>query len=418
MHSHRANGLPRAIFLYANDGCLTVARVLRSRGVEVRALTDERHRYVLAARGVRGRVMPHIREDPDAWMSELNRLAAIGGGVVISGSDEATAFLAHHRAQLPASLRTFESTDDVHLALMDKSQLYRIATVAGLRVPWVRRISEHDELEEARGDLTYPCILKPGLGHLSKSALGIGTTRLASDADLMEPARRLLDHGIEFLLTQLVPGPETALEGAVTIRNRDGSYLLEYGRHKIRQWPPDYGTGSVLESVDVPDMLRFNRRLLDFAGFHGLSSCEAKRHAETGELYLIEINVRVPANYGLSHACGVDGAWRLYAALAGLPLDPQPQQVQGRKVVMHPDLIAVAAQLRARVTSPRQILASWRGTRDFGAWSVRDPLPALVLAGQMLRRAGARLGTRLGPNRAVTATTRAGDHKTSTLHLR
>jgi predicted ATP-grasp superfamily ATP-dependent carboligase len=230
-------------------------------------------------------------------------------------------------------------------------------------------------------------VLKPTLGHVAKELVGVGTLRIDSRRELLEYAGRLLDNEVPLLLTELVPGPETALEGSVAVRTRDGSYPLEYGRRKVRQWPLDYGVGSLLESAQVPETLRMNRRLMDFTGYFGISACETKRHAETGELYLIEINVRVPASFGLAEACGVDGSWRLFAALAGEELGPQPAQVDGRKVMLpQKDIQAALARIRARETSPLQVLRSWRGTRDLGALSLRDPAPAFALARQLSRK--------------------------------
>ncbi|WP_300014168.1 hypothetical protein [Pseudonocardia sp.] len=381
--------LPRVVLLCPNDGALTVARRLVRRGIEVHAFTDRRYAYVLAARGVQGRVMPDIRRHPQAWLHELAALAADGDvprdGVVLSGSDAATEFLARNREDIPGSLRTFESDDGVHLALMDKYELYRHAAAAGVRTPGMWHVRSRDDLAGLADRVRFPCILKPSMGHIAKELVGVGTVRVESADHLLAHADALLAHGQDMVVTELVPGPETALEGAVSIRDGHGRYPLEYGRHKIRQWPPDYGTGSLLESADVPEMLALNRRLLDHVGFVGLSSCEAKRHSGTGELYLIEINVRIPASFGLSEACGVDGAWRLYAALAGLPLDAQPAPVSGRKVMMHPDLLAAAAQLRSRPRSLGALLRSWRGTRDFGVFALRDPRPALALARQEWR---------------------------------
>jgi predicted ATP-grasp superfamily ATP-dependent carboligase len=381
--------LPRAILLLPNDGGLTMARTLRPMGVDIHALTDRRYAYVLASSAVQqGRVMPDIRRHPDVWLDELRRLADRGdtavAGVLISGSDAATEFLTIHRDAIPATLRSFESGDGVHVALMNKRELYRHAADAGVRTPGSWDVATVPELDEALAQVTFPCILKPTMGHLAKAAVGVGTVRCEDPVSLTDAAGALLRHGLQMIVTELVPGPETALEGAVTIRTADGRYAMEYGRHKIRQWPPDYGTGSLLESVDVPEMFALNRRLLDHVGFVGLSSCEAKRHAITGELYLIEINVRMPANYGLSQACGVDGMWRLYATLAGLPLAPQHRPIPGRKVMMHPDLLAAYTQLRARPMSVGAVLRSWRGTRDFGVFHLRDPRPLAAMVRQEL----------------------------------
>jgi predicted ATP-grasp superfamily ATP-dependent carboligase len=133
-----------------------------------------------------------------------------------------------------------------------------------------------------------------------------------------------------------------------------------------------------------------NRRLLDFTGYFGLAACESKRHSGTGELYLIEINVRVPGNFGLSQACGVDGPWRLYATLAGERLGPQRQQVDGRKVMLpHKEVRAALARIKAGEASVPEVLGSWRGTRNFGAFDLRDPRPGFELLRQAMHKQAA-----------------------------
>jgi len=380
--------LPRLVVLHPNDGCLTMARVLAGRGVEVHMLPAPDFRYVLRSRAVSGRVLPDIRRRPEAWLAELN---GIGAGVVLSGSDAATEFLTDHRGELAAELVTFESADRLHVTLMDKQRLYEIAALAGVRTPWTRHVATRADLDRHLDQLIYPCVLKPTMGHLGKGLLGVGTVRIDSRAQLWEHAGRLLDGGLASVISEVVPGPETALEGAVAVRGRSGEYRLEYSRRKLRQWPPDYGVGSLMESADLPETLKMHRQILDQVGYVGVSGCETKRHADTGELYLIEINVRVPGGFGLSQACGVDGPWRLYATLADLPLDPQPGQVDGRKVMLpHKEVAAVAARLRARQTTLREVRRSWRGTRDTGALALRDPLPAVALLGQLARKVAGR----------------------------
>lgn len=388
--------LPRAIILHPNDGCLTFARALVRRGVEVHALTNPEYDYVVASRGVQGRVMPDVRQEPETWRAELESLARSGGGLVFAGSDATSEWLAENRATLPESLRSFESTDGIHLALMDKLRLYRTAAEIGVRAPWMHHVQDRAALEDLLGELTFPCVLKARLGHVAKKLVGVGTMLIESRAQLQEQAGRLLDHDIDLLLTEVVPGDETALEAAVSVRAADGTYTLEYGRHKIRQWPLDYGVGSLHESAQVPGTLAMNRQLLDHAGYYGVSITEAKRHAGNGELYLIEINVRVPAGFGLADACGVDGSWRLYATLAGLPLGPQPPQVDGRKCMIPlRDVRAAWQRVRRRDASVPEVLGSWRGTRDFGVLSVRDPMPTVALVRGQLARRGGRVRGRL-----------------------
>ncbi|MDN5749147.1 MAG: hypothetical protein L0H64_11615 [Pseudonocardia sp.] len=403
------NRLPRAVFLHPNDGCLTVARTLVRRGVDVHFLASPSTTHVLASRKVTGRVLPDPRQDPGAWTAELGELAATGGGVVICGSDAASEWVSANRAALPESLRTFESNDGVHTAVMDKKRLYETAAEIGVRAPWMHLVSSHDELAARAAEVTCPCVLKATLAHVARAAVGHGTIQVTSRAELLRRAGALLDHGIDVLLTEVVPGPETDLESAVSIRAVDGSYPLEYTRSKVRQWPPDYGVGSVMESRRLPGTLAMNRELLDHVGFVGISACETKRHSGNGELYLIEINVRVPNGYGLSDAMGVDGPWRLYAAAAGLPLGPQPSQVDGRKAIF-PEIEwrAAAARIRAGDQTWFEVLRSYRGARNFGLVSLRDPGPAFAMLGAMIKRRVTRIArerwSRLR-RRPVTAST-------------
>lgn len=382
----REHALPTVIILHPNDGCLSIARALGRRGVDVQALATPKYAHLLRSRFLSGEVLPDVAREPGAWIDALHASADGREAAVLCGSDAATEFVTRHRRRLAPALRTFEGTDGVHVELMDKLRLYRTAAEAGVRAPWARHVESRLDLDTVLPRIPYPCVLKPRLGHRAKELLGMGTTIVTGRTELVDRAARLLDHGLDLLLTEVVPGPETGLEGAVTVRDAEGRYTLEYGRHKVRQWPLDTGVGSLIEAADVPETLAMNRRLMEHSGYHGIAATETKRHAETGELYLIEINVRVPASFGLAQACGVDGAWRLYATLAGLPLDDQAAQVHGRKVVLpDKDVRSAWQRLRRGDATAAAVLRSWRGTRDFGVLDARDPMPAVAMAGRLLR---------------------------------
>lgn len=410
-----------AIFIEPNDGCLTMARLLVRRGVGAYGLGNHRGSYVLRSRAFRGTVLAPIANDPRPWLERLDGFAG-SAGVLISGSDAATELLESKRAEIPRPLRSFEGEGSAHMAVMDKASLYRLAAAAGVRTPWVHRLRSRAELSAIAPLVSYPCIVKPALSHEGKRAGAFVTTRVADAQALSAYAGAALAAGVELLVTELVPGPEENLEGAVTVRRRDGSYALAYGRHKLRQHPYGTGVGSLLESAEVPETMALARRLLDHAGFHGLSSLEAKRHAVTGERVLIEVNVRAPANFGLGEACGVEAAWRTYATLAGIALGPQRPQVNGRKVVIpYTDALAAAALLKRGELSLPGLVSSYRGTRSAGVLDPRDPAPALAIARRLVasraaKRGGGRVSRRSSVLRAVRSLAREAATRPSAAH--
>ena len=377
---------PAAILLDPTDGCLRMARSLVRRGIRVHVLATGYFGFVARTRGVRGEVLPLLPEGRDAWLARLRALAQEGEAAVIAGSDWASEFLTREREQLSRNLRTFESSDGAHLKLMDKAALYKFAKEAGVRTPWTVPVTTEAELDGVVADATYPCIVKPLWSHSGKR-IGDYRTRVAEDAaELRRLVGGALADGVPMLVTEHVPGGEQNLEAAVTVRAADGSYPLVYGRRKVRQYPPDYGVGSMHRSADVPDTIEATRRLLDTAGYHGISITEFKRHAETREIVLIEVNVRVPRGFGLGDVCGADASWRLYATLAGLPLGPQPEPRAGVAAVLpEVDFHAARARLRRGELSWRELARSYRGVRDLGVINLRDPGPALGLVAQAAR---------------------------------
>lgn len=379
-----SNTLPPAIFVEPNDGCLTAARALVRRGVAVHGLANPRGAYIVRSRAIRGTVLPPLSQGHGPWLDRLAQFAG-SGGVLIAGSDPATEFLSTARSSIPADLRSYESEDSAHLRLMDKRTLYEAAHAAGVRCPWVLRAASHDVLADVVGGAEYPCIVKPEVSHRGRAAGDFRTTLVEDAASLRALLGRALEAGVAMIVTEWIPGPESGLEGAVTLRTADGRYPLEYGRRKIRQHPIDLGSGSLLRCARVPETMALAKRLVESVGFVGISSFEAKHHAVTGERVLTEINVRVPLNFGLGEACGVQASWRLYATMAGLPLGPQPEPRYGRKVLISwLDARAVRTRMARGELSAREALRSYRGIGDSGVLDLRDPLPAVVLARGML----------------------------------
>lgn len=337
-------------------------------------------------------ILPDLPGGEQTWLLALEQLAGAGPAVLLPGSDEACEMLAVHRARIPPALLSFESADGAHQRLMAKDSMFALARKVGVPAPRTRAVATRAQLDAVLAELGLPCILKPTLGHLARARFGLRTTLVQHREELVGLATPLLDAGLKVVLSEWIPGPDTALEGAIVVRTGKGDWPLVYGRRKLRQQPAGTGNASLLAAADVPGTVALAQRLLVAADFIGIAALETKRHADTGEVMLIEVNVRVPQGFGLGDACGADASWRTYATLAGMELPPQPAPRLDRKLLL-PTLDArrLRTAFQRREIGLREVVRSYRGVRDVGLLDPRDPGPALMLARGRVRASARRL---------------------------
>jgi D-aspartate ligase len=392
---------PHVIVLDPFNAGLALARRMVRLGARVTVL--EGNPIVARSRGVNG-ILAAYKAEGGRWLELLDGLAGeCEEGVVLTATDRGSAWLVEHGEQLPANLRRFEHPGSAHLALMDKQTADLIARDAGVRVPWTAQSSAVEELEPLLEQAPWPCVVKPVLSHEWRDRYGEKRSFFAADAP---QARRLLEgplgDGFRMLLTQYIPGGDEDVEEAIVVRLADGSYPVQFGVRKLRQYPRGFGETAVGESASLAETTALAKRVLDQAGFVGVAGVEAKRHADTGERWFLEVNVRLPGQWGLGDACGVQASPRVVAALGGRPLDPPAQLRPGVRFVQ-PDLDwrTIKPTLSGLPAWGRPA-AAWRlarpyfGARELGMLDPRDPGPLLALVRQFAGRRVARLAKRSG----------------------
>jgi D-aspartate ligase len=380
---------------------LAVARRMTRAGAEVTMVALPGHHWETYSRRVH-RVIASYGPGGANWIATLEQVAARSEQVVVlPATDHASELLIAAAARLPENVRAFERDGHGHRALMDKATADDIARRAGVKVPWTRVISTHQDLEPALADVPWPCVVKPVLSHEWRLRYGEQRAFLTERADdVVALVTRPLADGVPMLLSQYVPGGDDAVEEAIVVRLADGSYPVAFGCHKLRQFPRGFGSTGLGVSGALPETMEIARRVLDEAGFVGVAGVETKRDERTGERWFLEVNVRLPAQWGLGDASGVQATRRLVLAMTGGQLGPQPPLREGvRFVSPSSDIDACREILREAVWWARPALAvklfgPYVGAGEVGLLDVRDPRPGLVwlteLAGRRVRWRGTR----------------------------
>jgi D-aspartate ligase len=393
---------PHVVTLDPHSAGLAIARRVVRGGGRATVFVEPGYDWEARSRGVASVIEPYER-DGAPWLAALRDLAAAGEELlVIPATDRVCELLVHAAGDLPPNVRMFERPDGSHLALMDKDTADGIARAAGVAVPWTARIRDAGELAAAAAEAPWPCVVKPTHSHEWRARYGEARAFLVADAAAAaERLERPLRDGVGMLLCQYVPGGDDAVEEAIVVRLADGSYPVRFGCRKLRQFPRGFGATALGESSLLPETTALAERVLDEAGFVGVAGVEVKVDAETGERWFLEVNVRVPGQWGLGDACGVEATPRLLAALRGEALGPQRSLRPGVRIVA-PDIdVTVCRELLAETPPRRRLGVAWRllrsyaGVRAPGLLDPRDPRPGLawlgVLVGRRLRRLAARV---------------------------
>jgi predicted ATP-grasp superfamily ATP-dependent carboligase len=377
---------PPAIVLGGAANAVSAARSLGRRGVAV---------YAVGAASSPARWSRHVRayavaEGPSVQEQMLDRLAAgPGEGVIVPCDDEALELVARHRAALEAlGYLPYEADDDVVLTLLDKGRTYALARQCGVAAPLALVPADADEVEALADCVGYPLALKPVQSHLlarrrprTKGVVVHDRRQLRREHDALAAL------GVGVMVTEMIPGPESAFCSYYSYLDERGAPLLHFNRHKLRQFPPGFGSACYATNEPDPEASRLGLRFLQAVGLRGIGNVEFKRDARDGQLKLIECNPRLTAGDRHLQLCGVDLPLFAYCRAVGLPLPPVETLRTGVHI-WHPieDVRALIAMRADGGLTLREWSRSLLRAQHFPVASLADPLPTVGFHVLLARR--------------------------------
>lgn len=219
--------------------------------------------------------------------------------------------------------------DGLAQQIMDKDQFYRLCEAQGVVYPslWSAEVKD---AAEYRDQITYPSIIKPAriqdVKHLMSGQKGwIVRNRAEFNAILPK-----IPHAAGTLLMQeIVPGPESNITLWCGYLDRSGQVRQRFTARKLRQYPAGFGSASLVQSETCPQTAAIAERLLCAIGYKGIAAAEFKRHPETGELKIIEVNPRPSLWFSVASKAGVRLVETAVAEARGAPLPPTAAQQNG-----------------------------------------------------------------------------------------
>jgi len=398
-----AHSKATAFVLGLTTGGLAAVRSLGRAGIPVVGLDwwlgDARTRY-----GVIRRCPPPDR--PEEMLAFLIRQAEglEQPGILVPARDYFVELLGAHQEELGRYFRFHAMSEAVRQAAVDKRRQYEAALALGVPCPKTFFPQTAGDLEGVEDRLRYPVFLKPLYSHRWRSSFKHKGIVVHNREQLREGFQGAQKAGYAVLAQEVIPGPDSNLFKFCTYIDSADRVLAAVVLRKLRQWPVHFGEGSLVSSVEEPEVARLGLRYCAGLGFRGIAEVEFKRDERDGIYKLMELNPRLWSNAQLVIDSGANLPLLAYLDLAGERPEPQLAYRQGVKWLrLNYDLRSFLWSFRHEGLSPWTWLRSLWGVSSHAYFAWDDPGPLCGKLADFLGGGVGRLLPARGPKLKSTA---------------
>ena len=270
-----------------------ILRSLSSHGLKVWAAdTSKKNICSLSRFCVGSFVYPDPFKEEEAFIAcLLSKVEELKPCVLLPTHDESVVIM-RHKDQFPPELIIPYESEEMLLMLANKAKATDIALKAGVPVPEVYHSAEEVS--------SYPIVLKTVIGNSAK-----GVYFPASKDELL---RLMAEHSDEeILLEEWVGGTDYSVDCV-----RWNGFYKSSVYHALVTKTDGGGTTTQREIVDVPELEKYAKMLLDAVDFHGVCGLDFRYDPASGRIAFIEVNARFTGGLATPIVAGFDIPWVVY----------------------------------------------------------------------------------------------------------
>jgi len=372
-----------------------VVRSLGQRGIDLYTADFVPRSMSFSSRYSKGHfVYPSPFTDQEGFVQRLiDEIQRLRVDVLIPVFEE-TFLVAKHADRFSKCVSMVVPTYEHILLAHNKDKWTPMARKLGIPVPGSYAIEEIQSGAVKASDLRYPVLVKPKLktdwdssAVFSKLLGGAGKARIFADgrAVLRDPLAQSLAG--ELAVQEYIPGDDRTLWSFHGFADERGKLLAWFIGRKIRTYPALTGDSSYLELAHDAGLAALGHGLVQRIGLKGVFKMDFKRHATTGQFYLLEVNAR----FNLWHYLGAKGGVNLAQVaydymMRGVRSAPIQSRTRHRWLSPRLDYLAyrsLAARGELDATGWLASLIGGPKVYDLFAWT--DPMPFVAVVWDELK---------------------------------
>jgi len=304
-----------AVVLGCDVSGLGVIRSLGEKNISILALDHNPHAIGFHSKFVSESIVcPHPLDSEYDLVEFLVGIGERLNGVKIlfPTKDSYVSAIAKSRDTLEPYYKIPFSKWDVIEHIVDKEKQYKRAAEHGIPLPETFYPKDEYDIEALSDDFEFPLILKPVYSEKFYARYSIKAVKCNSKKDLIEKFVKYSADGFKMIVQKFIEGNASQLYEFQSYTNNTGEVMAMFIGKKLKQHPPETGTGSHFVSVKEPLLVDMGLRVLRIFDYQGISSIEFKLDQREGRYKLIEINPRTTHCNSLSSECGVNIPYAAY----------------------------------------------------------------------------------------------------------
>lgn len=203
----------------------------------------------------------------------------------------------------------FAANKEISEIIVNKKRFYRSLKQNGIPHAVTYFPEDWQDIKEIGKRIGYPLYLKPAVTQLFTKYFPKKGLVAWSPQELEKYGKLLSSHNIEFVVQEIIPGTTKQFFGlnGYLDKNHNPKGLFAY--HRIREWPPGFGNGSLLESIPISSVKAIKETALKYlknVKYNGIFDAEFKKDPRDGSFKLLEINARTWWQNHFPTVCGIN----------------------------------------------------------------------------------------------------------------
>ena len=280
-----------ALVLGGHVNGLSIVKELYEQGINNIALFDSGRSLARYSNKIKYRAV--IDKTSEVILDELKKLNQKYDYIVIYPTDDLHIESLHTVYEDIENFCYVPFNRNTILNSLNKFYQYEACERIGVPFPKVVKAKIKDDLNSI-DTLIFPLIVKPSMR--KDLTMNVFRTLYLETPEKYEKSKMLLanfiDKGIEFVISEYIPGDDTNIFAYTCFRNSNGEILNEWKGKKLTQYPDNYGVFSSSSNEAPDEILIQGRALVEELDTYGISEPEFKFDYRDGKFKLMETNLR------------------------------------------------------------------------------------------------------------------------------